>query len=166
MNTRQVPSPLVNGVDQEKHEPPQALTSPRQALASTVLTLNLTLTSILFQRANGHRDHPSKMRAVEGEANTFSVNVSSWRHCFKSFYAVGSRSSRADGRSGPAGTELLRRARSAEPTVLDRSPPPIGIAVQLRCPITQGVKTAIWPPRVRNPTESLVSAAHLFDHVP
>jgi hypothetical protein len=27
-------------------------------------------------------------------------------------------------------------------------------------------ETAFYPPRVRNSTESLVSAAHLFDHVP
>jgi hypothetical protein len=81
MNPRQVPSPQANRADLEQHEPTQALTSLRKALASTVLTLNLTLnltlTLILLQQANVHRDHPSKVRAIEGEANTSSVTVSS-----------------------------------------------------------------------------------------
>lgn len=68
MNPRQVPSPQVNRSDLAEHEHTRALTSSRWALASTVLTLNLPLSLILFRRANGHRGYPSKMRATEGAA--------------------------------------------------------------------------------------------------
>jgi hypothetical protein len=62
------------------------------------------------------------MRAIEGVPNTFSMTASSSGSCFKSFHVVCPRISRADGRSCPAATELLRRA-SAEPTVLQRAGP-------------------------------------------
>lgn len=111
MNPRQVPSSQVDRADLEKHERTRALTSPRQALASTVLPLNLALTLILLLRADDHRDHPSKMRAVEGDAQHFQRDRLKLGMLLQIVYAVGWRRSRADGRSGPAGTELHRRAR-------------------------------------------------------
>ena len=42
-----------------------------EAQRSTVLTLNLPLTLILLQRANGHRHYPSKMRSIEGGPQHF-----------------------------------------------------------------------------------------------
>src|ERR1700733_13146420 len=101
MNTRQVPSPQVDRADLAEHERARALTSSRKALASTVLTLNLALTLILFRRANGHRDHPSKRRAAEGEAQ-HQCDRLKLGTLFQVVYAVGSRSSPADGRIGPA----------------------------------------------------------------
>jgi len=54
--------------------------------------------------------------------DTFSLTVSRFGILFQVFYAADLRSSRANGCSGPTGTELLRRGRSAEPT----GPPVIG----------------------------------------
>jgi tetratricopeptide (TPR) repeat protein len=68
MNPRQVPSPQVDRADLAKHEPTRALASSRQALTSTVLTLNLTLTLILLQRSNDRRNCTSKMGAIESGA--------------------------------------------------------------------------------------------------
>src|SRR6202050_5680313 len=73
MNPHQVPSPQVNRADLAEHNPAQALTSPKKALPSPVLPLTLPLILILFQRADDHRDHPSKMRAVERRRPTPST---------------------------------------------------------------------------------------------
>jgi hypothetical protein len=68
MNPREVSSPQVTCVDLAKQGRTRALASSRWALTSTVLTLNLSLTLILFQRASDYWDCPSKMRAIEGDA--------------------------------------------------------------------------------------------------
>jgi hypothetical protein len=89
------PSSRTSSTVTQEPEPRCPASTGLAHLASTVLTLNLTLTLILFRRAKGNRDHPWKMKAVEGDANNFNVTVSSSGCCCK-FEPPFSRPSRPD----------------------------------------------------------------------